>query len=68
MPEIRYECTLHHGEHRLKVNVFTKSRISKDELKPLAISRAITLLKELGISADPADLQPIGYKDLGEFI
>lgn len=68
MPEIRYECTLHHGEHRLKVNVFTNGRISKDELKPLAISRAVEFLEELGVTADPADVQPIGYKDLGEFI
>lgn len=67
MPEIRYECKLQHKGHRITLNVFTDGPISPQELKPLAIQECVEFLDYLGIKANAADIQPIGYKDKGIF-
>jgi len=62
--EHRYICVLDRDGWRITVNVFTPRPVPKEELRGLAIERAIEHLAITGIDAQPDEFEPVGFREV----
>ncbi|MDU7472115.1 MAG: hypothetical protein E7L01_01960 [Paenibacillus macerans] len=62
--EYHYICVLDRAGYRLTVNVFTPRPVTEEELRGLAIDRAIDRLAITGIAAQPDEFESIGFREV----
>lgn len=63
-----YEVLVHSNDRSLMVNVFTDTDNNQVEvIKEKSIIEASRLLDDLGVKHTKAELNPVGYKNNGEF-
>ncbi|CAM4390239.1 hypothetical protein U9M73_17700 [Paenibacillus phoenicis] len=66
--EYHYICVLDRDGWRITVNVFTPRPVTKEELRGLAIDRAIEHLAITGIDAQPDEFEPIGFREVPVYV
>lgn len=66
--EHRYTCVLDRDGRRITLDVYTDRPVTKDELLALAVAEAIGGLQHVGISAQPDEFEPVGFREVPVYV
>jgi hypothetical protein len=59
--EHAYRCVVDYAEYRLTFKIYSPRQLTADELRPLAIEKAIDEARYLGHTVTAAEVTPKGY-------